>query len=498
LLVGSQTIKQGSQATIAGSVVSVGASNLNIGGSNFALPVPTAAAQTGAPAPPAIGGQPVQQAPSGSIVVAGQTIAQGSQAAVQGSVVSVGSSNILVGGSTYARPLATPAPPLVGDQAIQQAPGGGILIGSQTIAQGNQATIQGSVVSVGASNVVVGGATYALPAHTAPPPLVGGQPIQQAPSGGVVVAGQTIAQGSQATVQGSVVSVGSSNVVVGGSTYALHTPTDATPLEVPATVSIGGKTVQQLSNGGIVVAGQTFTPGTQTTIAGDVVSVGSSNIALAGTTYSLPNIADSAPLQTPAPLVIGGNAVQQVSNGGLIIGSQTLTPGAQMTLSGTSISVGSTAVVVDGTTQNFLPSYTTATGAVQSNEIVLTQGAIITEGGKVLTYSGPAVSAFEQGTSELVVGSRTLQIGPSMTASASENAALGGLILSALGYNGSVGAASSSLGGTPSGTAGVGPLSTITPAPAKGAGPRGISYDWIFGKVFVAVACFAGLGIMMH
>lgn len=307
-----------------------------------------------------------------------------------------------------------------------------------------------------------------------------------------------MSQGSQATVQGSVVSVSSSNLVVGGSTYALPVPTAATPLEVPATIAIDGVAVQQLSKGGVVVAGQTLTPGTLTTISGNVVSVGSGNIVLGGTTYSLPNVAGSAPLQTPAPLMIGGNTMQQTSNGGLIIGGQTLTPGAHTTISGSSISVGASAVVVDGTTQTFLSGYTTTAGAVPSNEIVLTQSAIVTEGGKLVTYSGPAVSGFMEGKSELVVGTHTLQLVPSMTASASEKAALGGLILSALESNGSFGAASSSLGYTPIGNAGVGSLPTVNSTPAAEAGSRSLSGCWLFVRVFVAVAYIACLGIITH
>ena len=457
-----------------------------------ALPIATAPVYLGITQPLAVGGQAVQKAPDGGLLIGGQSVTRGSQATVAGQIISVGASNVAVGSNTYAFPaaigpnpvgLGTPAPLSIGGQAAQYAPGpnGGLLIAGQTIAAGQQATVSGSVISVGASALNVGGSTYALPSPTPAtafgqpaPPVVSGQAIQQASGGGVIIAGQTIAQGSQATVQGTVISVGSTGVVIAGSSYTIPTPTSPSPLEyIPATVSIGNAPISQLPSSALLVAGQTLTPGATTTISGTAITLGTGNVVLDGSTFFLPSLtgSTSVPLQTPARLLIAGNYASEAPNGGIIVAGQTLNRGAQTTISGTPISVLPTGgtVIVNGVTQTLLnPTSPTSPSSIPPNDIILTSGAIITNSnGKSVTYAGPAVSALLEGNSELVIGSATLALGGSVTGLpvVSEKAVVAGIIYSALGSDGGgrggngtgMNTSIGTVGGSPpSGTAGAG------------------------------------------
>ena len=422
LLIAGQTIAAGQQATVSGSVISVGASALNIGGSTYALPAPTAATTFGQSGPPAVGGQAIQQAPGGGVIIAGQTIAQGSQATIQGTVISVGSSGLAIGSNNYAFPVAT-APPAVGGQPVLQAPGGGVIVAGQTIAQGSQATVQGTTVSVCPSGVIIAGTTYAIPA-----PTLAGQPVQQAPDGAVVVAGQTVPPGSQITISNTIISVNPTGIIIAGSSYTIPTPTSPSPLEyIPLPLSIGNVPITQLPNSFLLIGSQTLTPGITTTISGTAITLGTGNVVLDSSTFFLPSltVSASAPLQTPAPLLIAGTYASEAPNGGIIVAGTTILPGNQTTISGTIISIPPTgsAVIVDGVSHPILnpthpPPIRTTLAPASGNVTGL-----------------PAVS---------------------------EKAAVAGIIYSALGSNGSAGnatkfRASIGAGGftAPSGTAGV-------------------------------------------
>ena len=228
---------------------------------------------------------------------------------------------------------------MVGRYAVQTAANGGIVVGSSTYTPGAQATVSGHTISVGSGNVVVDGSTQALPT-SATPVIIGGVKVQPASNGaGVVVGSSTIVAGSQATISGHAISVGSTNIVVDGSTQAL-------PTAAPSPVVMGGVTALPApSGGGVLIGSSTLSVGSQATISGHAISVGSSNIVVDGSTQAIP-----AP-SSLSPVVIGGITAQTALNGGVVIGSSTLVAGAQATVSGHAISVGSSNIVIDGTTQ---------------------------------------------------------------------------------------------------------------------------------------------------
>jgi len=260
----------------------------------------------------------------------------------------IGDSNTVAGAPGAKQ---TPTPFVMGGQTIQKAADGALLVAGQMITPGSQATVSGAVVSVGSSNVIVDGTTHAYPLtppKTATPVIVGGNTAHIFSDGGLVVAGQTITPGSQATISHAVVSVGSSNVVIDGTTHVFPTM----PSETATPLVVAGNTVQTLPAGGLVIASQTITPGSQATISGVEVSVGAGNLVVDGITHAL---LSTAP-ESPTPLVIAGQTAQKAQDGAFIFGSLTITQGSQATISGHVISVGASELVVDASTRSMSPN----------------------------------------------------------------------------------------------------------------------------------------------
>ena len=249
---------------------------------------------------------------------------------------------------TDAVPLVAAVPSVnVGGQPVFQHPNSNIVVAGNTIAPGAQSQVAGHAVSNGVDNVVVDGSTQAIaptqvpPAAAAPLPSVGGQQIQQQGSN-LIVAGQTIAPGGQGSVAGVAVVNNGNAVVIDGSSQAIQPTPVAQALPV-----IGGSQIQKQQNGNLVVAGSITIPqGAQTNIAGQQISNGPSQVAVNEQTFA----AVPAPAPTPAPLMTDGGIVH-MTNGGLEVGSQTLIPGSQVTLSGHLVDYANPSqVVVDSST----------------------------------------------------------------------------------------------------------------------------------------------------
>ena len=260
--------------------------------------------------------QGVQIAAGGGVAVGSATLHAGEQTTFQGTQVSVAGNGVVLGGSTLSlAPSPAPSPVPVDQPAITQGPNGGLVIGATTILPGNEGTVNGHKVSVDSAQVHVDGSTIAFPdaAPAAPSPVVlGGNTVQPAGSGGMVIGSSTYAQGAQASISGHAVSVGAGNVVVDGSTQVVPSPS-------PPMV-IGGVTAQAVSNGGVVLGSSTYSQGAQATISGHAVSVGSGNVVVDGSTQPIL-------VPSPSPIIFGGNTVQPAPNGGVVVGSSTYAQG---------------------------------------------------------------------------------------------------------------------------------------------------------------------------
>ena len=456
VVIASSTYQPGVQAQISGTPISVGTDNIAVDSSTYALP-------TAPPATPVlIGGSPIAKASSGGIVIAGSTYQPGVVAQVAGTPISVGTDNVVINSQTVGLPNAAPQTPaptpvqtpvqtpaqtpvLVGGQSVVKASGGGVVIGSSTIAPGSEATVSGTVVTAGTNNVVIGGNNYALPdtagatlqQQQAPaaqpqsaPAVVAGQTVSRASNGGVVVGSSTIAPGQQATISGQVISAGPSNVAIGGSTYSLPSTAGAI-LQTPApqaqpqtTAFVGGQSIARASNGGIVIGSSTIAPGSQATISGQVISAGPTNVAIGGSTYALPSTA-GAVLQTPAPqpsspVEVGGNSIVKAPNGGVVIGSSTIAPGSEATIFGQVISAGPSNVAIDGSTY-VLPS--SAGGVLETPAPQTEQEVPVQVGGN--SISRASNGGIIIGSSTLVPGSEATISGQVVSAGAT-NIAIGG------------------------------------------------------------------------
>lgn len=298
------------------------------------------------------------------------------------------------------------------------------------------------------------------------PVIAGGSPVQKASNGAVLVAGEIVAQGSQATVSGAVVSVGSDSVAIDGTNHAFPPLADKTPTPL----MVGANTAQRIPNGGLVVASQTLALGGQATVAGVVVSVGSSEAVLDGTTH---NLAPNAPtplslivngattaLQpsiagaSEAPVInIGGQAMtlSQASPGINVMG-QTLTPGvphqgSPFMIAGQTLTPGGAAITVSGIPISLPASQSLATihpamaneasalweGGSASGATPVTvgnqvftpnpsafaiAGATISAGGQGVTIAGTPISLQPSGAG-LVVGSSTLAVAASAASAGS-------------------------------------------------------------------------------
>ena len=461
VVIASSTYRPGVQAQISGTPISVGTNNIVVDSSMLALPKPPSAT------PVLVAGQSIAKAANGGVVIASSTYMPGATAQVAGTPISVGTDNVVVNSKVYALPTVpapnaaqnaaqtpapapSPIPVLVGSQSIVKATGGGVVIGSSTVAPGAQATIQGHVVTAGTNNVIVDSNNFALPStagetlqQQAPaqqqqqqqtPAQVGGQSILRASNGGLMIGTSTLAPGSQATISGTIVSAGSTNVALGSSTYALPSTAGAllqTPAPQQSTpVEVAGNTIARASNGDIIIGSSTVAPGSQTTISNQVISAGSTNVAIDGSTYNLPTSAGAVlqiPASTPsnAPVLVAGQTIARASNSGLVVGSSTIAPGAEATIAGHVVSAasgGSTNIAIDG--NNY--AIPTSAGAVLETPaptlppispqpieaaITLANGAIISAGGSAAVVSGMTCTVLPN-DSGVVIGSKTIPLPP--------------------------------------------------------------------------------------
>ena len=291
-------------------------------------------------------------------------------------------------------PTKTPTeddPPLssLRDIQIQEASGGGIIIGSTVLRPGDQTAQAGTSISVGNGFIVVGGSMIHLTAPTRGVSYLNRIPETTLNSvnvdhytpvvafGGENISGSTYSPGTQSRTSGTAVSVDSYNIVVDGATYALLPHSSQNP------VVIAGQTITKASNSGVMIGSSNYPPGAQATLSGTVLSVGSDNVVLGSSTYALPsNLINE-------PTLVDDNTITRAPDGGVIIGDFTIAPGGQTTFSGQKITVGVSSVVVDGSAFA-LPTSARATASrtILSQSLTLANQVVISAGGP--TYHIPA------------------------------------------------------------------------------------------------------------
>ena len=316
--------------------------------------------------------------------------------------------------------LQTPAPLSVGDSPVLRAPDGGLIVAGSTIAQGSTASVQGHVIAANSGNVVVDGTTHSLApatayhveAPTATPLELANRPVLKAANGDLVIAGSTISQGSTTSFLGHAISVGSDNVVLDGTTHAFG-PITAHPLETPTPLEIANQPVLKAANGGVVIAGTTIPQGSQTSLFGHVISVGTSGGVIA--------------VDGGKPLTFATAAQRSVTS--LVFGSSdittTLAPGATYSSDGhLATYTGSTPSALTEATSSVIGTTTVPLPPQQaSSQIFIIDASPSPEPLLVEPLSSSSSSAVSY-----VLNGKTA------TAAAPSNVPLGGLILG--GFNG--------------------------------------------------------------
>ena len=246
---------------------------------------------------------------------------------------------------------------------------------------------------------------------------------------GISIAGFTITpDAAPVTADGTRIFLGSSALAVGSiSVNIVPPPVPSTPGE---TTEMNGQVIQPLTNGDISIAGQTLTQGASPiTISGTPISLGPSSLIIGSSSFAV-----SLPDQSLIPgqvTTINGQVIQPFTNGDIFIDGTTLTPGAPpITVSGISVSLGSTALFIGSSTMSLVSEVperlmTTVAGqAVTADPTAVEVGSLtLTPGGPGTSLSGTLVSLNSDG--ELLVGTRMIPL-ETMTGG------LGGLIMGGL------------------------------------------------------------------
>ena len=246
-----------------------------------------------------------------------------------------------------------------------------------------------------------------------------GHSIEAQPSAGVVVIdGQSVTRGAgTATVSGTPIALGSNgDLILGSSTVQNVLPAPSAAAE--STFPIGNQVVT-LSSNNLVGAGTTLKPNAPAiTIDGTSVLLGPSALQIGSSTVPLNEAAtiSSAPVAN-----IGGQTytASQVTSGLVIAGSTLQVGSPAMTISGTPISLGPSALVVgtssipyqDGSNSAIATPITIAghtyTASEDSNGDVVLAGSTLHVGAAPMTIAGTPV---QLQSSALVVGSQTIPL----------------------------------------------------------------------------------------
>ena len=281
-------------------------------------------------------------------------------------------------------------------------------------------TADGTRIYIGSSALVVGSVSVDIilpPVSLTPGQAteLNGQLIQPL-TNGLSIAGQTLTPGaSPITISGTPISLGPSRLIIGSSSIAISLPRQT--LFPGQVTTINGQVIQPLANG-LSIAGQTLTPGASPiTISGTPISLGPSSLIIGSS-----SIAVSLPRQTLIAgqmTTIEGQVIQPLTNGGISIAGQTLTPGASpITISGTPVSLGPSSLIIGSSSIAItLPSQSWIPGQVTiiDGQIIqpLTNGGIsidgttLTPGALPITVSGTPISL---GSAALIIGSSTVSL----------------------------------------------------------------------------------------
>ncbi|KAK4539420.1 hypothetical protein LTR36_010941 [Oleoguttula mirabilis] len=388
-----------------------------------------------------LAGSTITANPTPAFAVDGQTAVPGGSAITVGSdtiSVLVNGKAVVVDGSTVSLASGLSSSTVIDANGvtITANPEPAFLIASQTLQAGGPAiTVDGTQLSLapGATAVVIDGSTSQLKQQTA-----GAADVPLLTVGSETITGNaatqfdfgtsaTLTPGGVVTVGGTTISLanGATEVVINGRTSTLDVSGSATSAAVNLPlITLGSQTftanaATQFSFG----PSATLTPGGVVTVSGTTVSLANgatevvingrtSTLEISGSSTPVPGAAANIPLITIGSQTFTANAATQFSFGP----SATLAPGGVVTVSGTTISLGSGAsqVVINGQTEDLsVPAITPAPLVSVGGTVYLPNagstydisGSLLTPGG-VITISGSTISLASD-ASLIVVNGRT-------------------------------------------------------------------------------------------
>ncbi|KAL9087734.1 MAG: hypothetical protein Q9165_006501 [Trypethelium subeluteriae] len=421
VIVGGNSVPPSGAATIGGIAISNGPHGVVVGGTST-VPLPSPGQSD-----TIIGGQAVAADPNhpGGIIVGGASIGKGQATTVAGTVISNGAQGIIVGSSST-MPVPSPGAGAAPSAAVftmlgqtyTAQPGKPVVVDGATISPGGPATtVGGQVISAGPSGVVIDGSSIAYsaaPSHTAsatsseytvqfsniPNVADSGSPAQQAAFTGASGKGFTAvepANGASTAVLGNSItlSVGGSSTVIDGRTVSLapsglvvdgQTDTFTSGTYYPSSsgqiaiytdgqghqhtaVEVIGKSSTAVIDGSVTLTAG----GPATVLNGMTLTLASSGLVVDGPVPT-PGAGEQNAVFTDASgrthtaVEVGG-----ASNTAVIDGSVTMTVGGSSTvLNGETLSLASTGLVVDGSTEAFTPA---ATSSATGKEAIFTDAS---------------------------------------------------------------------------------------------------------------------------
>ncbi|KAK5737577.1 hypothetical protein LTR17_006624 [Elasticomyces elasticus] len=230
----------------------------------------------------------------------------------------------------------------VGGQVVSLAPSAsaGIVIGSGnaavTLTQGSSPADPASLAS----------ASYELPVIT-----MGSATVSANTASQYVLGTQTLAPGGSAVVvSGTTYSLDPSASALVANDVTQNLQPDSSAANTRSLLVAAGHTFLADSSSAIVIAGQTLQPGSQTVVAGATYSLdpSASAVAINGVTQDLQPVSPAT-----AVFTANGQTFTVGASSSLVIAGQTLQPGSEATIAGTtySLALSGSALVVNGATQ---------------------------------------------------------------------------------------------------------------------------------------------------
>lgn len=324
-----------------------------------------------------------------------QTLAPGGTITGSGTPISMSPIRLPAEVSPSSLPVLVVGPQSFTANSISQ-----YIIDSQTLKPGGQITVSGTSISAPALPVAV---TISNP--TLPPLLIASKTYSANSAFQYVIASQTLTPNGNIVVSGTTISLlpSASALVIGSTTKALKPSFKLPPLV------LGSEAYTADSNSQYIINSQTLSPGGHITMSGTSIFLASQpsalesedNLNLLFSRFALPS------------LTIGSNIYTANQASAYKINDQTLTPGAQITVDGTPVSLApqASALVLGSRTERLVPSFALPTLKIASTRYTanpasayVINGQTLTPGGQI-SVDGTTVSLAPQ-ASAADVGSR--------------------------------------------------------------------------------------------